>query len=314
MTAQFTQHPVHPRSHPTSRCWICRSVDTRPFKKRSIDRPLIPQDVTITDSKYGSTLGLRRCNDCGFVFAEQDDAAELLGLYERLEDPEYEGTQDTRLLQMRWLLDRARRLCPAARTVLDVGAGAGLLVAEARRAGYQAVGVEPSRSLVKAARRLHQVELLPGTFPHPDLAGCQFDLIFLVDVVEHVANPLQLIRACGRALSRSGVLILVTPDIGSLTARILRHRWWHLRLAHVGYFDQHSLQRTLRECRLETVDHCRPRWYFRLGYVADRLVNYLPLRWFNRVAERTGPLRRIYDTVIIVNPQDSMFVATRRAA
>ncbi|NUQ62881.1 MAG: class I SAM-dependent methyltransferase [Pirellulales bacterium] len=294
-------------------CWVCGSDDTRPFKDRSIHRSLVPQDFRITDAGYGATLGLRRCRDCGFIFADEDDVAELVELYEKLEDPAYEETQESRATQMEWLLKRAARLCPSARTVLDIGAGAGLLVNLARRAGYDAVGVEPSRWLVDAARRLHQVELLPGTFPHPALGDRQFDLIFLVDVIEHVANPLELLHACRDSLTPEGMILLVTPDIGSLTARCLGHRWWHLRLAHVGYFDRQSLLRLVDRCRLEVVHSCRPTWYFRLKYVAERLVQYLPIGWLNRLAERFGPLRRLYDIVVPVNPRDSMLVALRRA-
>jgi 2-polyprenyl-3-methyl-5-hydroxy-6-metoxy-1,4-benzoquinol methylase len=293
---------------------VCNSTATELYKERSIQRALVPEDVAITDARYGVTLGLRRCKECGFVFADDADLDELLSLYERLEDSSYEATQDTRRLQMRWLLQRARRLHPRATTLLDVGAGAGLLVAEARRMGYEAVGVEPSRRLVEIARRVHQVDLLQGTYPHPAIEGRKFDLIFLVDVVEHVVRPLELIRACRSSLALGGVLLVITPDIGSLTARFLRHRWWHLRLAHIGYFNRRSMMRTAECSGLAVVDRCRPTWYFRTEYIAQRLVQYLPMGWLNHLAGRVGLLRRLYRTTIPVNPQDSMFVALRKAA
>ena len=294
-----------------ARCWVCRSTDTRRFKKRSIDRELVPDDLKITSADYGQTLALRRCRDCGLVFAEEDGLRELVGLYERLEDPEYENTQDCRALQMRWLLERARRIHPHGRTLLDVGAGTGLLVAEARRRGYDAVGVEPSRSLVEAAARVNHVDLLQGVFPHPELHGRRFDLIFLVDVIEHVSHPAELVEACAQSLTPSGVLLLVTPDIGSLTARLLGKRWWHLRLAHVSYFDKRSIERTLQQAGLETVFRCRPTWFFRAEYIAQRLAQYLPIGWFNGLAGRIGLLRRLYRTVIRLNPRDSLLVAAR---
>src|SRR5437870_2146394 len=108
------------------KCAICESVDTSPWKERGIQRPLQPQDLQITDHRYGVTLSLRRCQRCGFIFAEGDEIAELTSLYERLEDPAYEQSQDSRALQMAWLLDRALRRRPGARTMLDIGAGLGL--------------------------------------------------------------------------------------------------------------------------------------------------------------------------------------------
>jgi len=294
-----------------ARCWVCRSTDTRPFKEPSIDRALVPDDLKITSADYGQTLALRRCRDCGLVFAEEEGLRELVGLYERLEDPEYENTQDCRALQMRWLLARARRIHPHGRTLLDVGAGTGLLVAEARRRGYRAVGVEPSRTLVEAAARVNHVDLVQGVFPHPELHGRRFDLIFLVDVIEHVSQPAELVEACAESLTPSGVLLLVTPDIGSLTARLLGKRWWHLRLAHVSYFDKRSIGRMLERAGLEPVFRCRPTWFFRTEYIAQRLAQYLPIGWLNGLAGRVGLLRRLYGTVIRLNPRDSLLVAAR---
>jgi len=293
-------------------CWICGSARIRRFKNVSPRRPLVPEDFLITDSDYGVTLGLVQCTECGFVFAEGEDLQHLVTLYEALEDPAYEDTQDARAHQMRWLLRRARRLHPGAKTVLDIGAGAGRLVAEARRAGYEAVGVEPIRALVESARRINHIDLLQGVYPHPQLEGTCFDLVFLVDVIEHVADPVELIKACRGALSPGGILIAVTPDIGSLTARVLGRRWWHFRLAHVGYFSTRSMLCMTQRCGLRVIHRCRPVWFFRAGYLADRLQRYVPIGWMNKLAGRMGFMRRILNMVVAVNPRDSMLVALCR--
>src|SRR4029077_18210111 len=138
---------------------------------------------------YGATLALHRCRRCSFIFAEGTDLAELFGLYERLDDPGYEGSQDSRQLQMRWLIERAVEARPGAKTLLDIGAAAGLLVKLARERGLDAQGVEPSHGLVAAAARMHGVELIQGTIPHERLHGMRFDIVFLADVIEHVPDP-----------------------------------------------------------------------------------------------------------------------------
>ena len=37
------------------------------------------------------------------------------------------------------------------------------------------------------------------------------------------------------------MLVIVTPDIGSLAARIMGGRWWHYRVAHINFFNRRSL-------------------------------------------------------------------------
>jgi 2-polyprenyl-3-methyl-5-hydroxy-6-metoxy-1,4-benzoquinol methylase len=287
------------------RCWVCGSPRTMPWKPRTLVRELTPDDFRITDSNYGITLALRHCRDCDFIFAEDEEARSLTRLYEQLTDPEYEKSQDTRALQMRWLISAALDLRPEARSLLDIGAGSGLLVAEARRQGLDAIGVEPCRAFVEMARSRNAVEVLPGIFPHPQLAKRHFDLIFLVDVIEHVSNPLQLLRHCAQALNAWGVAVVVTPDIGSITARVVGKRWWHFRLAHVGYFSRRSLAAVTGAAGLIVLKRFRGLWFFRVYYLAERLAQYLPLSGLNRLAPRFRPLAWLYQRVLPVNLHDS---------
>jgi 2-polyprenyl-3-methyl-5-hydroxy-6-metoxy-1,4-benzoquinol methylase len=288
-------------------CWLCSSTRSEVWKQRGINRALVPDDMAITDSRYGVTLTLRKCSDCGFIFAEDDEVRALVSLYERLEDTGYEGSQDTRLLQMQEILDLVEKAHPGARTLLDVGAAAGLLVAEARRRGLDAEGVEPSASLVAAAARDRNVCLHRGTFPHPDLAGRRFDVILLVDVIEHVADPVGLLRAGREHLAEGGRMIVITPDVGSVAARLLGPKWWHFRLAHVGYFSRETLTEAARSAGLQALGWRRAKWYFRSGYLADRVARYLPTKGLTRLVRRVEP--RLLDIIIPLNLFDS-WIAT----
>lgn len=290
------------------RCWVCSSADTFKWKERSAGSRLQSEDFQITDSHYGRTLALLKCRECGFIFAEGEDLERLTALYEQLTDSEYEETQDTRLLQFRWLLASSRRQAPSARTLLDVGAGVGLLVAEARRDGLDAIGVEPSHALVAAARRINSVKLLQGVFPHPDLVGQRFDIVCLIDIIEHVPRPVEMLQACARALSPGGVVVIVTPDVESIPARLLGRRWWHFRIAHVGYFSRSSLTRAMRVAGLEPVRWFRAKWFFRTQYLADRITQYLPLRGLNGWAQRRRALAGLYRQVVPLNLHDSWVV------
>lgn len=286
-------------------CPVCQSGHTTLWKHRNLDRELTPEDVQITDSRYGVTLTLHRCGDCSFVFADPAEMPELVPLYEQLADPGYERGAENRSLQMRWLLQFGRSQNTAGRTLLEIGAGAGLLVAEARRMGLDAVGVEPSKSLVEMAKRLNGVELINGIYPHQQLAGRQFDFIYLVDVIEHLSDPVALLTGCAKALAPGGIMIVVTPNLASLAAKLLGHRWWHFRLAHVGYFDHQSMREACRNAGLQVRAHSTVRWFFPIRYLAERLSVYLPIGFLNRAEKRIRLLGRLYDRVVPLNLFDS---------
>lgn len=284
-------------------CWVCSSPNSRVYKSRSITRELVASDLKITDASYGTTLGLRQCERCGFVFAEGGELEKLLPLYEQLEDEGYEQSQTSRQLQMTWLVDLALRCKSDARTALEVGAGMGLLVQTLQKRGIETVGLEPSLSLVAIARA-RGVELLAGTFGHPNLEGRKFDLVFLIDVIEHVADPHDLLERAASALNPGGFLFVATPDHASVARRLLRHRWWHFRLAHVGYFDRTSFAYLAKRCGLMIERAVRARWFFPAGYLIQRVEQYLPLP-LGRWAKGSNVGRWLDDTVVPLNLFDS---------
>lgn len=303
-----------PAAAPTPpRCWVCGSTETRPWRSGSSAADLGSDDLRITDSRYGRTLSLDRCDACGFRFAEAAEAEQLVALYEGLKDPGYEGSQEGRRSQMRTLVRLALAARPGARTALDVGAASGLLVTEAEDAGLQAIGIEPSRSLVAQAQDRNGANVLCGILPSPELEGRRFDIVFLVDVIEHVVDPVGLLGHCVGHLAEDGLLLLVTPDMSSLSAKLLGSRCWHYRLAHVGYFDRRSLEAAFSRVGLRSLEWHRPVWYFTVSYLASRLEAYLPVGWLNRLARRFGPLRWLYARTVRVRIPDSHVVLAARS-
>jgi len=130
--------------------------------------------------------------------------------------------------------------------ILDFGAGKGDLLALLVEAGHRAAGYEPSAGLrADAPRSLLDHPLFQGFLPdaaeaeeHGNGSGPLFDLILLVEVVEHLpagALPALLARA-GRWLAPGGRLVVTTPnaeDLGLQTVfcpscDALFHRWQHL--------------------------------------------------------------------------------------
>lgn len=256
---------------PEQRCWVCGATGLEIAKPGDLERPLDSDAFAITDSHYGRTAEIHRCRACGFL--QCSGLGSALAYYEELEDREYEEGRAQRTLQMERLL---RRLPPAkaGARLLDVGAGSGMLVEQALAKGYRAEGVEPSRWLqARAVERGLAVEL--GTLPNPRLVG-PYDVVTCIDVIEHVSDPAEVLRCIREVLAPHGILAIVTPDVRSWAARLMGWRWWHFRVAHIGYFDPGTLQRLLDACGFELVELHRPGWYFSADYLLERVGRYLP--------------------------------------
>lgn len=258
----------------TDPCWVCGGTETTRHPGGWTE-DLTPEDLRITDKRYGLTLPLRSCDSCGFLFAAADGLPKLTGLYEALDDAEYGSSAAGRRKQMAHLMAWVADGLPAGATVLDVGSASGLLLEAAAALGHVPTGIEPSRPLVTHAREAG-LDVIAGVLPHPDLDDRSFDVVTLIDVVEHVDDPVGLLAACRDRVAPGGRVAVVTPDVASVAARLLGDRWWHRRLAHVGYFDRATLTAALDRAGLRPVRWARPRWYFPVGYLVERVLQYVP--------------------------------------
>ena len=252
-------------------CWVCGSSRVELHRVSNFQGEISSADFRITDANYGVTADIYRCFECDFLFCPHID--NITDYYVTMDDQEYEQTRSERALQARSLLKRIARYKDRG-TLLDVGAGSGILVEEAIKNGFQAVGLEPSSYLANQARVLG-LPVEEGVLPSDKLAP-EYDVITLIDVIEHVENPGDLMASIAGVMADEGICIVVTPDVKSMAARLMGRRWWHYRLAHISYFDVSTLKRLLAGAGLEVVAINRPGWYFPLNYLLTRLLSYLP--------------------------------------
>jgi SAM-dependent methyltransferase len=100
--------------------------------------------------------------------------------------------------------------------LLDVGCGNGLFLKKMRDLGWQVAGVEPDPKAVQVARNQHGLQVSQGMLMDAGLQENSFDVVTMSHVIEHVPDPIELLRACHRVLKPGGKLVAVTPNIQSL--------------------------------------------------------------------------------------------------
>jgi 2-polyprenyl-6-hydroxyphenyl methylase/3-demethylubiquinone-9 3-methyltransferase len=110
----------------------------------------------------------------------------------------------------------AQRAILPQRRVLDVGCGGGLLAEGLARHGAQVCGIDLAPGMIEVARlhahesqlqidyRLCSAEELAGS------AGCEFDVITCMELIEHVPSPTALLAAMAAMLRPGGELFVST--------------------------------------------------------------------------------------------------------
>lgn len=281
------------------RCWICCSENLTRVRESSLPDIVTDETFRISSADYGQTGAIERCEACGFH--QCSDLTDVLKHYETMDDPVYKQTRSQRALQQRAVLE-AIPLKSAAKglRLLDVGTGIGILVQEAQRLGYEASGIEPSKKLQQDAVS-RGLPVVQGVLPHREITG-PFDVVTIIDVIEHVTDPVGLLRSAAELMAPSGIMVVVTPDRSSIAARIMRRRWWHYRVAHIGYFEPKTLVKALEGAGMRQLGLRRPTWYFPMDYLAERALSYMP-KWLRL------PIPPAFSKITIpLNLRDSIMV------
>ena len=115
-------------------------------------------------------------------------------------------------------------ISPASR-VLDYGCGQGSYLRYFHERGIDIHGAEVTDTLVDATR-MHGLSVKKVTdFSSLPFADAEFDVVYLMQVFEHLRDPKRFMRELSRVLKRGGALYLAVPNASSTWRRLFRSNW-----------------------------------------------------------------------------------------
>ena len=248
----------------------------------------------LTPGAAGAWFMVVQCRDCGLCFTNPRPTPETISQfyqtgYEPHQPPD-DCSGNTRWwhrlpLVARW--QHGRKCIPlhGEGRLLDFGCGGGSFLLRMRRQGWNVVGLDVSDDVVRLLRDQLGLTALQGSLPHPELPDESFDVITMWQALEHVHQPLEVLRAAQRLLAPGGRLILSVPNIDCLPFRWFGQAWNGLDLPrHLTHFAPWTMRLMLHRAGFRRVAvrmQRRSSWLRETVRLAARLHPRLPLgrRW-----------------------------------
>jgi len=197
---------------------------------------------------------LHRCDACGMIQAHPLPSDKEIAAYyaSPYYDPYLEAKQENVAAYEAWL-DEIDKRSPRG-SLLDVGCGLGLFLAAARARGWDARGVEPSAWPARFAREETGVPVEACTLAEARFPEAGFDVVTLWSTLEHLADPVALLREVRRVTRPGGAIWIGVPNTASLEARLRGTRDHNLaKPEHLLHFTEGTLRRFLT-ARMGLVD------------------------------------------------------------
>lgn len=205
---------------------------------------------------------LLRCGACGQLLSscsvqQHDDA---LGKWDVASgtNPDEKSKKRYRKVTVRRLQTAMRLLQtePRGCSFLDVGCSSGALLGVAVSQGLTVWGVEPAAAAAESAQKAG-FNVVAGFLHDAAYPDNQFDIITLFEIVEHLRDPVSMLKECRRILKPGGILAINTPNAASWTARFMGARWEGFSLlglgGHASFFSPRSMQTLASVCGLRVV-------------------------------------------------------------
>jgi 2-polyprenyl-3-methyl-5-hydroxy-6-metoxy-1,4-benzoquinol methylase len=239
--------------------------------------------VKANDSEpKGLEIQIVECIDC--CFAWQWPIHRNRNESERYFEEEYSRKKedsyfdlDKRIEVSRLQVEFLNKLLPnGSKSLLDIGAGDGTFIKTAAEQGWHATGIEPAKvefdfddddSHGSAIMIQGQI----GTLKKDK----KFNVITMWDVIEHVNEPIDLIKEAIKYIESDGMLVIETGNYQSADRIVGKKEWWCYQLDHRWYFSPNILTNILIQLGFKQVivssKTLRPWWNLNADYISPSL-------------------------------------------
>jgi SAM-dependent methyltransferase len=198
-----------------------------------------------------------RCLRCGHLYLNPRPSVDELGVIYPANYYAFSEGGSPLVARLRRLWERGKvRLYrelvgQGPRRILDVGCANGRFLGLLRdfgADGWELVGIDSDAAAVREARARGFDASVSRVEDYEDAAG-GFDAVIMLQLIEHVEDPVAIAERVFALLRPGGYFIVETPNLGGLDYRLFRGCWWgHYHFPrHWNLFSTAALHRMLQD-------------------------------------------------------------------
>ena len=256
--------------------------------------------IVVKKLRYDIKREVLCCQNCGYVFLKPkqstlkyDDSS-----YRKMYGPNLvkeTGAKerfDTYFPYQGEIIKQIKHILKPVTSILDIGCSTGFFLSALKGKVKTRVGVELNTSDVAFIKKNLDFKVYSKPINDLEIIEGPFDIITSLQVLEHVDNPVEFLKAVGKNLKSNGWLYLELPNVDDVLLSVFHepaYKKFYYREPHVSYFSAKTLRRVLDQAgfkgtiktvqRYNFINHMnwlfahKPQENFALGNSSPSLVN-----------------------------------------
>jgi 2-polyprenyl-3-methyl-5-hydroxy-6-metoxy-1,4-benzoquinol methylase len=266
--------------------------------------------TSIATALVKDVFEIRRCQTCGLGRTVVDSTFNPAEYYRESYFQggaadgyaDYLGTADVLRMEFRHIVRQVLPYCRGGR-LLEFGCAYGFFLDEAAPHFDSVHGIEFADAAARAGRD-RGLDVKTGVVGEETLDGV-YDTVVGLDVIEHLPEPQDAVRALAAHMPAGATLIMTTGDWASWLARLMGRRWRLMTPPqHLSFFTPHAMASMLASAGFEVISLTHP-W----KQVPLSLVAYQLQRMSGLAPRRIGALNHL---LVPLNLWDAMRVIARK--
>lgn len=210
---------------------------------------------------FDGELKIVECCDCGLKYLNPMPHPEAM---QRIYDFDvYPDSTNNNPVLMEHFYEKVKTFHPNVKSVLEIGCGTGDFLGWLQGKGLEVAGVEFADS---QHRLKYTGKFYPGTMETVQIEE-KYDVVFLLNVIEHLADPKRVLEKIAKILNPGGVLLLRHPNADLFSYKP------YLYTVELGKYGLHRILRALGKNTPFTVAgfQCQHLFYFGKQSVTNML-------------------------------------------
>lgn len=151
--------------------------------------------------------------------------------------------QNERIARFKHLLNKKNR-------ILEIGCSAGHFLYAAKKYVKECIGIEVNAENADFARKKCRVKIFSRPLEEAGLPKEHFDAIFLFETLEHLEDPVGILRMAAEYLKPGGSICVQVPNVNDVLLSVYKIKGYedfYYREPHIFYFSPLSIGRLMRK-------------------------------------------------------------------